>query len=813
MSREHAAASDPPTSFAPGDQRTLLPASAAPSAVPSAVPSAAPAAGAAPLSSPESLQGCEVAGILTQRRSTGPARSMEVDSNTPTLASGELANGSVSVTLNVEGADRLLQLVSPVEGEGGGALLADEMGVGKTHTTLLLLWRLFSSGSLTTSRPALLVAPARILEQWREEGERWSSQHAWHSMLDSCVTVDAQTIAPCMSGSALCAVIHMASYADFTNPVIFGDLATYDYRVAVFDEARGFEDPSSRTAVNIRDLRNSVAARLRQTTNVSFEPLFVVALIGTPTGVNPQNAANMLSLLNNAEVEPCVDAIASAYQALAVRRLLPTTCHVERVLVCVPLKAHQRLAYQAALLAGVRAGGVGGGGDCGSIAGSAAELRRLCQFAPAADTVETGLGDVIFGSLTYTQLLEGSSKLQYFDTWLRAALAREEHVLVFAYSRIVRLLLQAYVGCITGDPGPDVPVDLIEALGSAAVPFIYGHAPSNLTSRAVRWFEAHADESGRRSRLMVLSAIAGGRGLNLPSADAIFIFDVLQSARMVAQVEARAIRRNRHPTKALTVVQALAADTLEEGLHVSIWAQASLALALSSGLSASSPTVADSGCDCDSDLELKRRLLEGTPLLCLNSYAFGLCWREGDKPDVKACDVTGELGAMVSEIARGCNCFHAEDCHRLLGDVHLSPTDYVCLPPPPFGSKWQWLKAGRPAKACKLGEGLLYDALRAKVRQRSALQFSTEEWSTVGVSGLRRNHFVEIDGEFFLPVKLETRWLYPSDWSGHDLVGAQAALVRDYARRPLHATEQMPLLKVPHCLLKPPISVPAPPLA
>lgn len=61
--------------------------------------------------------------------------------------------------------------------EGQGAILADEMGLGKTLQTIALLWTLLKQnpihGSPPTIRKAMIVCPVTLINNWRKEFRKW----------------------------------------------------------------------------------------------------------------------------------------------------------------------------------------------------------------------------------------------------------------------------------------------------------------------------------------------------------------------------------------------------------------------------------------------------------------------------------------------------------------------------------------------------------------------------------------------------------------------------------------------------------------
>lgn len=61
--------------------------------------------------------------------------------------------------------------------EGQGAILADEMGLGKTLQTIALLWTLLKQnpihGNSPTIRKAMIVCPVTLIDNWRKEIRKW----------------------------------------------------------------------------------------------------------------------------------------------------------------------------------------------------------------------------------------------------------------------------------------------------------------------------------------------------------------------------------------------------------------------------------------------------------------------------------------------------------------------------------------------------------------------------------------------------------------------------------------------------------------
>ncbi|KAF2678019.1 hypothetical protein K458DRAFT_481088 [Lentithecium fluviatile CBS 122367] len=76
-----------------------------------------------------------------------------------------------------EGVQFLYECVMGMRCEGEGAIMADEMGLGKTLQTITLLWTLMKQNPIYESTPvvtkALIVCPAGLVDNWRREFRKW----------------------------------------------------------------------------------------------------------------------------------------------------------------------------------------------------------------------------------------------------------------------------------------------------------------------------------------------------------------------------------------------------------------------------------------------------------------------------------------------------------------------------------------------------------------------------------------------------------------------------------------------------------------
>jgi DNA repair and recombination protein RAD54B len=76
-----------------------------------------------------------------------------------------------------EGVQFMYECVMGMRESGEGAILADEMGLGKTLQTIALLWTLLKQNPIDGAGPvvkkALIVCPVTLVQNWRKEFRKW----------------------------------------------------------------------------------------------------------------------------------------------------------------------------------------------------------------------------------------------------------------------------------------------------------------------------------------------------------------------------------------------------------------------------------------------------------------------------------------------------------------------------------------------------------------------------------------------------------------------------------------------------------------
>ncbi|MHB8690898.1 MAG: DEAD/DEAH box helicase [Solirubrobacteraceae bacterium] len=125
----------------------------------------------------------------------------------------------------------------------GRAILADEVGLGKTIEAGLVLSELRLRG---LADRALVLAPAGLVGQWREELER--------KFALPCAVADARFAPRSMRGPS---PVVIASIATARREPLRGALAEADWDIVVADEAHRLKNPRSAAATLVRSLRTS----------------------------------------------------------------------------------------------------------------------------------------------------------------------------------------------------------------------------------------------------------------------------------------------------------------------------------------------------------------------------------------------------------------------------------------------------------------------------------------------------------------------------------------------------------------------------
>ncbi len=162
---------------------------------------------------------------------------------------------------------------------GLGACLADDMGLGKTIQVIALLLQLRRESAPPKARPALLIAPASLLTNWRNEIARFApalrAVTAHPSESPDGAWRDEKTAPKWMAGADM--VI-----TTYTQVARLDWLAKCQWRLVILDEAQAIKNPGAGQTKAVKKL--NAPAR--------------IALSGTPVENRPGDLWSLYDFLN-----------------------------------------------------------------------------------------------------------------------------------------------------------------------------------------------------------------------------------------------------------------------------------------------------------------------------------------------------------------------------------------------------------------------------------------------------------------------------------------------------------------------------------
>ncbi|MCB9554472.1 MAG: helicase [Deltaproteobacteria bacterium] len=386
-----------------------------------------------------------------------------------------------------------------------GALLADDMGLGKTLQAICAL-----------EGPALVVAPTSVLPNWLDEISRFrptlraTLYHGRGRQLDD----DADVV--------------VTSYALLRRDI--DDISKQHWRVAVLDEAQAIKNPQSQVA--------QAAFKI--------DAAFRVVLSGTPVENRLDDLWSLFHYLNpgllggySAFVSGIRDPIDQGDEAAAVRlkqlirpfvlrrikeEVAPELPERSDVTRYCELDERERGVYET-VRAATRQDVVEALAQGGSVLPALEAILRLRQAA-------------CHPALLPGQTAESSSKVDLLMSLIDEVTSTQQRALVF--SQWTSLL------------------DLIEPhLKRAGVEFC---RLDGTTRNRKAVIERFTDEDG--PAVMLISLKAGGVGLNLTSADHVFLLDPWWNPTVEEQAAARAHRIGR--TRPVLVHRLVTRDSIEQ---------------------------------------------------------------------------------------------------------------------------------------------------------------------------------------------------------------------------------------------------------
>ncbi|KAI9217264.1 SNF2 family N-terminal domain-containing protein [Blastocladiella britannica] len=423
----------------------------------------------------------------------------------------------------------------------GGAILGDEMGLGKTIQAITLVWTLLNQSPFGRSRAlarALIVCPASLVDSWKAEFKKWLGD-------ERCATyaVNATTnVAHFLQGKRCRVMIigyeRLRKVQDLLGECNFG--------IAILDEGHRIKNSKIQTAVAINnlDIRRRVILSGTPIQNDLSEFYSIVDFVQPGVVGIYAKFRKMYELPIVAGRRPT----ASKYErALASERstelagitgkfILRRTAEVNRaylppktevVVFCRPNESTTR-EYAHALERLKAATDSGDSQVLPWISG----LRKLC--------VAGGLG----APISDEEKIEECAKMAFLRSFLQAAAPTGEKVVLV--SNFVAVLDRLAVLCA------DLGLPSLRLDGSCAV---------ETRHDLVRAF----NDPLHPSRVFLLSARAGGVGLNLVGASRLVLCDNDWNPAIGEQSKARIWRDGQ--TRPVYIYTLLLAGTLEERIQ------------------------------------------------------------------------------------------------------------------------------------------------------------------------------------------------------------------------------------------------------
>ncbi|XP_066520471.1 chromodomain-helicase-DNA-binding protein 1-like [Hoplias malabaricus] len=415
-----------------------------------------------------------------------------------------------------------------------GCILGDEMGLGKTCQTISLL--VYARGYLGMKGPFLVLCPLSVMENWRQELERFCP-----SLSVVCYTGDKERRAELQREKMDDNQFHILLT---TYEMCLKDarcLRRWKWNILVVDEAHRLKNQKS---------------LLHQTLS-EFSVGFRVLLTGTPIQNNLQELYSLLSFIQpslfpseateefictyaDVQTEHSVaEELHEVLQPFLLRRVKSEVAadlpKKTELVVYHGMSALQKKYYKAVLMKDLDAFGSDQSNKT-RLLNILVQLRKCVNHPYLFDGVEPEpfeMGE---------HLVEASGKLSLLDTMLAYLLEGGHRVLLF--SQMTRML--------------DILQDYLEYRG-------YSYERLDGSVRGEERNLAIKNFSTKDVFIFLLSTRAGGVGMNLTAADTVIFVDSDFNPQNDLQAAARAHRIGQ--TRAVKVIRLLGRDTVEEMIY------------------------------------------------------------------------------------------------------------------------------------------------------------------------------------------------------------------------------------------------------
>ncbi|KAJ2082717.1 hypothetical protein H4R24_001387 [Coemansia sp. RSA 988] len=449
---------------------------------------------------------------------------------------------------------------------GAGAVLADEMGMGKTIQTIAFLQMAYHStlaaacdadAAAASNRgvfPFLVVAPTTLVGNWAREFAQWAPELVV-AQLSGRAACRAEQLAHTIfrrerggRRDLKCHVV-LTSYEAACNVEAAAALAGVRWQALVVDEGHRLKNDAARTFQSMQRFgaRQRVVLTGTPVQNCLRELFSVLAFI-EPKAFDTATLEAKYGAAQAADVA----AVRALVRPLLLRRtkrdqplLVPPKCEA---ILPVTMTRLQRELYRATLtrnaqlLRGIAAAMQAGADEPRTVRTAPLrnvlmEVRRILSHPYLLRNVEpAGLAP----HEQHLRLIDASAKLQLLHALLPELLARKHRLLLFAQFKDTLDILEDYL------TGEDIRYERIDGDTSAA---------DRLTAVA-----AFSRADG--APVFLATTRTGGVGLNLTAADTVIIYDCDFNPQADLQAMARAHRIGQK--RPVSVFKLVTRDSAEE---------------------------------------------------------------------------------------------------------------------------------------------------------------------------------------------------------------------------------------------------------
>ncbi len=464
---------------------------------------------------------------------------------------------------------------------GMGACLADDMGLGKTVQVLALL--LIERETEQDEKPTLLIIPASLLANWKQEAARFAPS------LRLLVLHTSERALPKKAEPGLLddADLVITTYSQCQRLPWLRDVA---WRRVILDEAQAIKNPGTKQSVSCRRLRGARRIALtgtpienRLTDLWSLFDFLNPGLLGSldsftkltkkmekePDGLAPLRRLTSRCILRRLKTDKDISA------SLPDKIETSVTCYLTREQARLYQQVTNRLEED--LVARTRGEEPAGRSMC--ILQAIGLLKQICNH-PA----QSGLAGE--SAMNWDPKLSG--KFQAVGDICADIASRQERVLVFTQYKEIMPALEDWLQRIFGRPG------LV----------LHGSVPVRQRGALVERFQR---EDG--PPFFLISLKAGGTGLNLTRASHVIHFDRWWNPAVEDQATDRAFRIGQKNN--VLVHKCVTAGTVEERVDELIHSKRELADTVLDASGSGIGSLSDSEVLDLVRLDLRRALVEG----------------------------------------------------------------------------------------------------------------------------------------------------------------------------------------------------------